>query len=178
MPTGGQSWEPINHIKIADDAEEASALTISVDSEGNAFSLSRIRLVAYLPVYEGESDIPSFCFAAINNKMAGAPGQKPLVYTSLCPPSKTEKVAWSWSEGCLTGNGVWECEYVANNPYIGNDWYTNTRTAGFVSPNQMKVNLLKLATNDYQAMYPITSVGINSGLTFAGCEFWLYGTRI
>lgn len=175
---GGQNWELINHIKIADDAEETSALTISVDFSGNAFSLSRIRLIAYMPKYEGESDIPSFCFAKINNKMTGAPGQKTLAYTSLDLANKTSNTAWSWSEGCLTGNGAWECEYIISNPNIAVNWHTHNRFAEFSSPNAKRVKLVKLATNDYQAMYPITSVGFNSGLIFAGCEFWLYGTRI
>lgn len=68
---GGQNWELINFVAIPDGAEEASALTINKDTDGNAFSLSRFRLIATFPIYTGSTAIPSFCFAMINGRTGG-----------------------------------------------------------------------------------------------------------
>lgn len=181
MPSGGSSnWELINHIKFADDAEEANALTVNVDSDGNAFSLSRLRLIAYFPVYEGATTIPTFCFAKINNKMAGAPGNKTLAYTSVPIPSNTQKTVWRWTEGCLSGAGAWEAEITRYEPYKANDWYADTKQTQYstIDGTAGRNVIRQLVDTDYSNLYPITSVGLQNALFYAGCEFWLYGTRI
>ena len=182
LPTGGggTNWELINHIKFADDAEEATALTFSVDSDGNAFSLRCMRLIAYLPVYEGETAIPNFCFAKINNKMVGSPGNKTLAYTSLAMPSATQKTVYRWAEGCLSGTGTWECEINKYYAPARNDWYNDTKQTQYSSgdgSNSSNV-IRQLVDTDYSKMYPITSIGAQNALFYAGCEFWLYGVRI
>lgn len=68
LTIGEQNWELINFVTIPDGAEEASALTISKDADGNAFSLSRFRLIATFPSYTGSTAIPPFCFAMINGR--------------------------------------------------------------------------------------------------------------
>lgn len=182
MPSGGGSsdtWELINFIKIADDAEEAIGLTIDKDSSGKAFSLSRFRLIALSPIYTGETAIPTFCFAAINGrKTASLQSEKPMAYTSLQMPSKTSPTAWAWAEGYLSGNGAWEFEYFvqgqASNAALLEDYNV---TADIKSGgNRIKIGVATVS--DRPKLYPITSVGFDQRPVYAGCMFWLYGTRI
>lgn len=68
LTSGGRNWELINFVAIPDGAKEASALTINKDADGNAFSLSRFRLIATFPIYTGSTAIPSYCFAMISGR--------------------------------------------------------------------------------------------------------------
>lgn len=179
LPNGGQNWELINFIKIADDAEEAIGLTINKDSSGNAFSLSRFRLIAASPIYTGETELTSFCFAAINGaKHDSDQRNKPMVYTSLQMPSKTLSTLWSWSEGYLSGNGAWEMEYIQQklltNAVLNED--LNVWVDKSYVDNRIIIGAATVG--DRPRLYPITSVGFDKRPVYAGCMFWLYGTRI
>lgn len=179
MPSGGQNWELINFIKIADNAEESIGLTINKDSSGKAFSLSRFRLIALSPIYTGETAIPAFCFAAINGrKTSSLQSEKPMGYTALQMPSKTVPTAWAWAEGYLSGNGAWELEYLAqgliSNNILSED-YVVIADKRFQNDN---IKLGAATVNDRPKLYPITSVGFDQRPVYAGCMFWLYGTRI
>ncbi len=182
LPSGGGSgdtWELINFIKIADDAEEAIGLTIDKDSSGKAFSLSRFRLIALSPIYTGETEIPNFCFASINGRKSGSlQSEQPMVYTGLQMPSKTVPTAWAWAEGYLSGNGAWELEYLVR-------WLSSSDTLsedlGVIADKRYGNDIIKLGAatvSDRPKLYPITSVGFDTRPVYAGCMFWLYGTRI
>lgn len=176
---GEDAWELINFIKIADDAEEAIGLTVDKDSSGKAFSLSRFRLIALSPIYTGETEIHNFCFASINGrKIASLFSEKPMAYTSLQMPSKTSPTAWAWAEGYLSGNGAWELEYLeqvqASNTALQED---STIVVG-KSAGADRIKLGVATVSDRPKLYPITSVGFDRRPVYAGCMFWLYGTRI
>lgn len=176
---GGQNWELINFVAIPDGAEEASALTINKDTDGNAFSLSRFRLIATFPIYTGSTAIPSFCFAMINGRTGGSVNNSPMCYTDLKMPSKEAPVLWTWSEGCLSGSGAWELIFhnqvgtYAAMPLPDDHNVICTPRAGDA---EMRIGVT--TANDRPLLYPITSVGFTGGLVYPGCKFWLYGTRM
>ena len=176
---GGQNWELINYIKIADNAEEAIGLTINKDSDGNTFSLSRFRLIALSPIYTGDTEIARFCFSAINGQISGSESRNnPLAYTALQMPSKTLPTAWAWSEGYLSGSGAWEMEYLqqgllASTPLKEDNYVIADKRFG-----NDNIKLGVATVSDRPKLYPITSVGFNIRPVYAGCMFWLYGTRI
>ena len=182
LPSGGGSgdtWELINFIKIADDAEEAIGLTIDKDSSGKAFSLSRFRLIALSPIYTGETEIPNFCFASINGrKMASLQSEKPMAYTSLQMPSKTSPTAWVWAEGYLSGNGAWEFEYLVQGQATNSALLEDFNVVADVRAGGDRVKIGAATVSDRPKLYPITSVGFDQRPVYAGCMFWLYGTRI
>lgn len=182
LPSGGGSgdtWELINFIKIADDAEEAIGLTIDKDSSGKAFSLSRFRLIALSPIYTGETEIPSFCFASINGrKMASLQIEKPMAYTALKMPSKTVPTAWAWAEGYLSGNGAWELEYLQQGLVSSTTLNEDFVVIADKRFNNDNIKLGAATVSDRPKLYPITSVGFDTRPVYAGCMFWLYGTRI
>lgn len=175
---GGQNWELINFVAIPDGAEEASALTINKDADGNAFSLSRFRLITTFPIYTGSTAIPSFCFAMINGRTMGSIDNRPMCYTDLEMPSKEAPVLWTWSEGCLSGPGAWELTFYnqygtyAAMPLPDDHDVTCKPRAG-----DARMLLGVTTVNDRPLLYPITSVGFVGGLVYPGCKFWLYGTR-
>lgn len=179
LTSGGQNWELINFVAIPDGAEEASALTINKDADGNAFSLSRFRLIATFPIYTGSTAIPSFCFAMINGRTGGIVSNRPMCYTDLEMPSTTSPVLWTWSEGCLSGPGAWELLFhnqsgaYAAMPLPDDHDVTCIPRAG-----SAKMTFGVTTVNDRPLLYPITSVGFVGGLVYPGCKFWLYGTRI
>lgn len=179
LTIGEQNWEPINFVAIPDGAEEASALTINKDADGNAFSLSRFRLIATFPIYTGSTAIPSFCFATINGRTGGSIGNRPMCYTSLEMPSTTSPVLWTWAEGCLSGQGAWELIF-HNHPgtYAAMPLPDDHDVICDPKAGTAKTRFGVTTVNDRPLLYPITSVGFTGGLIYPGCKFWLHGTRI
>lgn len=176
MPSGGQNWELINFIKIADDAEEANALSINVDSDGNAFNLKRFRLIAYSPAYTGTTEFGSYCFASINGKIHSSDyAASPLASTRLRMPSKSAPTLFVWEEGYLSGDGAWEMRYFSQGLYSKFVWEGISLTA--VRSGNDQVIFGHTNINDRPKLYPIKEVGFKSRPIYAGCEFFLYGTR-
>nr|DAT99715.1 MAG TPA: collagen triple helix repeat protein [Caudoviricetes sp.] len=176
MPSGGQNWELINFIKIADDAEEANALSINVDSDGNAFNLKRFRLIAYSPAYTGTTEFGSYCFASINGKIHSSDhAASPLASTRLRMPSKSDPTLFVWEEGYLSGDGAWEMRYFSQGLYSKFVWEGTSLTA--VRSGNDQVIFGHTNINDRPKLYPIKEVGFKSRPIYAGCEFFLYGTR-
>ncbi len=168
MP-GGEEWEKIKEIIIAEDAEESNALTINTDENGNAFRLKKARLCAKFPAYTGTSSIPNFSFAMINGKTTGR--ITPLMYTSAWPKIST---------GGITGtiyyvdvSGAQQIEH-AQRP-TNAAWYDDTTRDYTVYGS---------ASDSHRTMYgdtlwakPITSIGGAGMLIYPGCHFVLYGVR-
>lgn len=175
MPTGGRdAWELINHITIADDAEEAENLSINTDSNGKAFELKCFRFISYAPKYTGEAEILAYAYGTINGITNSAPDRVlPLVYTGIPVPSKTQDCTFSWSEGFLNGDGLWSAQLLKQS------WTSESHWDQKISPISGN-NALQFATakNDPKYIYPITSVGLTGWKVYAGCEFYLYGVRI
>lgn len=177
MPSGGQNWELINFIKIADDAEEANALNINVDSDGNAFNLKRFRLIAYSPAYTGTTEFGTYCFASINGKIHSADhAASPLISTRLRMPSKSEPTLFVWEEGYLSGDGAWETRYFSQGLYSKFVWEGISLTSARSGNDQIIFGHTNI--NDRPKLYPIKEVGVKTRPIYAGCEFFLYGTRI
>ena len=174
MPTGGRdAWELINHITIADDAEEAENLSINTDSDGKAFELKCFRFIGYAPKYTGEAEILTYAYGTINGITYSAPDRVlPLVYTRIPVPSKTQACAFSWSEGFLNGDGLWSAQLLKEIWTSGSPW------KGTIMPTS-GTDVMQFATtkNDPKYIYPITSVGLTRWKVYAGCEFYLYGIK-
>lgn len=168
MP-GGDKWEKIKEITIAEGAEESNALTINADENGNTFRLKKARLCAKFPAYSGTSTIPSFSFAMLNGKATGR--VKPLMYTSLWPKISTKTIT-----GAIYTVDVSGAQQIEHAQYSGNvGWSDDTshdyRTYGSSSDQ------LKTVYGDTLWAKPITSIGGSSMLIYPGCHFVLYGVR-
>ena len=159
MPSGGgETWELINAIEIADGAEETNALTISVDKNGNAFSLKKARLITYFPKYTGESSIPGFSFTMINGFIAGS--QAPICYTSGLPSPNKSNNSEGWLEVDLSMPG-----------------YEVERVARFAGSGNPPAQVMHWGARRLNGAETITSIGGTNMLIYPGCKFTLYGVR-
>lgn len=152
MPTGGggETWELIKAITIADDAEESNALTIDMDESGNSFSLKKAKIFGVFPAYKGESTRPKFSYFMLNGVSGG--GTPPYCYTS-----GWEAVADNITKSCsievdLTMSGL-------QNETV---WRSNKTSGEYFGPARIEA---------------ITSIGGIGMLIYPGCRFWLYGMR-
>lgn len=151
MPSGGgETWELIKAITIADDAGESNALTINMDESGNAFSLKKAKIFGIFPAYKGESTRPSFSYFLLNGVASGP--NHPYCYTSAW-----EIVADNIPKSCsievdLTMSGL-QAETV---------WRSNMVSKEYFGPARIE---------------SITSIGGSNMLIYPGCQFWLYGVR-
>ena len=166
---GGDKWEKIKEITIAEGAEESNALTINADENGNTFRLKKARLCAKFPKYSGTSTIPSFSFAMLNGKVTGR--VTPLMYTSLWP-----KISTTIITGAIYTVDVSGAQQIEHAQYSGNGgWSDNTsqdyRTYGGTTDQR------KTVYGDTLWAKPITSIGGTSMLIYPGCHFVLYGVR-
>lgn len=168
MP-GGDKWEKIKEITIAEDAGEANALTINTDENGNTFRLKKARLCAKFPAYTGTSDIPGYSFAMINGKIAGRVA--PLMYTSVWPKISTNII--TGTVYYVDVSGTQQIEYAQHNGNSGwsNDTAVDYRTYGSIP------DILKTMYGDTLWAKPITSIGGSGMLIYPGCHFVLYGVR-
>lgn len=168
MP-GGDKWEKIKEITIAEDAGEANALTINADENGNTFRLKKARLCAKFPAYTGTSNIPNYSFAMLNGKTTGR--VHTLIYTGLWPKISTNLI--TGAVYYVDVSGTQQIEHAQCNGNVG--WSDDTshdyRTYG--SNNDQ----LKTIYGDTLWAKPITSIGGTGMLIYPGCHFVLYGVR-
>lgn len=169
MPLGGDKWEKIKEITIAEDAGEADALTINTDENGNTFRLKKARLCAKFPAYTGTSDIPGYSFAMINGKIAGR--VTPLMYTSVWPKISTKSITGTVYYVDVSGAQQFEHAQVNGN----SDWPDDTsRDYLIYGTSYDKVGTVY---GDTLWAKPITSIGGSGMLIYPGCHFVLYGVR-
>lgn len=151
MPSGGgETWELIKAITIADDAAESNALTINTDESGAAFSLKKAKIFGIFPAYKGESTRPNFSFFMLN-------GVTNSINGAYCYTSGWESVADNVSRSCsiqidLTLPGL-QAETV---------WRISKTSNEYFGPARIE---------------SITSIGGVNMLIYPGCQFWLYGVR-
>lgn len=167
---GGDKWELINEVTIAESAEESNRISFTQDSSGNAFALKKALIMAGFPKYTGSSTIPSFSFASINNKQLGNGGGIPLAYTGAWnTPSTTKDAGTVWIVDVSTP--IWKEESIKDeggtmDTTRGNRrTVTNLRTTPrvwYCVPNQIGT---------------ITEIGGTNMLIYPGCWFALYGVR-
>lgn len=168
MP-GGDKWEKIKEITIAEDAGEANALTINADENGNTFRLKKARLCARFPKYSGTSTIPNFSFAMINGKTTGR--VTPLLYTSVWPKISTKLITGTIYYVDISG--AQQIEYAQINGNGG--WYDDT-TRDYTMYGSKSDSCLTMYGDTLWAK-PITSIGGTGMLIYPGCHFVLYGVR-
>ena len=148
---GSETWELIKSITVPDGAEESTALTISADESGNAFSLKKARLYAIFPAYTGAAKPPTYSFFMLNGTGSGA--NAPYCYTSgwATPVSSTQRACSIDVD--LTFPGL-QCERVSrSNGTTGIDYFGPAIISA------------------------VTSIGGVQMLIYPGCKFWLYGVR-
>ena len=168
MP-GGDKWEKIKEITIAEGAEESNALTINADENGNTFRLKKARLCAKFPAYTGTSTIPNYSFAMINGKMTGR--ITPLLYTSVWPKLSTNTVTGTIYYVDVSGTQQIEHAQLGENVSWSDDTSCDYRTYGNTSDK------LRTMYGDTLWAKPITSIGGVGMLIYPGCHFVLYGVR-
>lgn len=168
MP-GGEEWEKIKEIIIAEDAEESNALTINADENGNTFRLKKARLCAKFPAYTGASDIPNFSFAMINGKTSGR--ITPLMYTSAWPKISTNTI--TGTVYYVDVSGTQQIEHAQKNGNAG--WLEDTGRDYLIYGSS--ADQLKTVYGDTLWAKPITAIGGVGMLIYPGCHFVLYGVR-
>lgn len=168
MP-GGEEWEKIKEITIAEDAEESNALTINADENGNAFRLKKARLCAKFPAYTGASAIPDFSFAMINGKMAGK--ITPLAYTGVWPKIQANTITGTIYN--VDVSGAQQIEHVQRN---GNAGWNNDTSREYITYGG-QTDIYRTVYGDTLWAKPITSIGGTGMLIYPGCHFVLYGVR-
>lgn len=168
MP-GGEEWEKIKEITIAEDAGEANALTINADENGNTFRLKKARLCAKFPAYTGTSSIPIYSFAMINGKTAGT--ITPLLYTSVWPKISTNTITGTIYY--VDVSGTQQIEYAQRNGNVG--WPDDTAYDYRIYGGSQ--DQLETRYGDTLWAKPITSIGGTGMLIYPGCHFVLYGVR-
>lgn len=147
---GGETWELIKAITIADDAVESNALTIDTDESGNSFSLKKAKIFGIFPAYKGESTRPNFSFFMLNGVASG--GNAPYCYTS-----GWEIVADNVQKSCSV-----EVDLTMPGLQAETAWRTNKVSGEYFGPAKIE---------------SITSIGGRGMLIYPGCKFWLYGVR-
>lgn len=168
MP-GGEEWEKIKEITIAEDAGEANALTINADENGNTFRLKKARLCAKFPAYTGTSTIPNYSFAMINGKTTGR--VTPLLYTSVWPKISTNTITGTIYYVDVSGAQQIEHAQINGNVGWSDDTAHDYAVYGAVGDNQ------RTMYGDTLWAKPITSIGGTGMLIYPGCHFALYGVR-
>lgn len=173
-------WELINEITIPEGSDEIMEFDINTDSNGKPFKLHRFMMIVNMPIYTGESEIPTYGYGKINGNVYNHKTyHSPMVYTAVDEPSKTEPKIFSWMEGDIMGNGNHMCIYGSDKSasFIHGGFRVDTGSGGLASYARFRY-----LTGGPQSLYdvyrPITSVGLQYILMFAGCKVWLYGTRV
>lgn len=147
---GGETWELIKTIIIADDAGESNALTINMDESGNSFSLKKAKIFGIFPEYKGESQIPSYSFFMLNGGTTG--NTATYCYTSgWVTPANNLKLSCSV-----------EVDLAMSELQVETVWRTSRTSNKYFGPARIE---------------SITSIGGTQMLIYPGCQFWLYGVR-
>lgn len=173
-------WELINEITIPEGADEILEFVINTDSNGKPFKLHRFMMVVFMPIYTGESEIPTYGYGTINGyKYNNAAYAAPLIYNQPSQPSKTVSNAFSWIEGDIMGDGKHMCIYASDaKPAIGvHGGFSIVSGSGGIAAAARFRYITGVPQSLYDVYRPITSVGLSGILMFAGCKVWLYGTR-
>lgn len=153
---GGGEWELINSVTIPEDAEETNAFIFTTDKNGNSFALKTASLGYRYPAYTGESTIPSYCFAKLNNGYG-------MIYTGLRMPDKAKASGGVWTVDFSHGQQIEET--VNSNVYTPNDSEYTDSNPTF----RKRYSMAREGT--------ISSIGVQYALIFPGCKFELYGVR-
>jgi hypothetical protein len=167
---GGETWEKIAEIVIPEGADEATALTINKDSDGNPFSLVKARLCAKFPKYTGATTIPNFSFAMLNGKTMGK--VVPLMYTGAWPKVSASKITGMVYE--IDVSGVQQIERVIKSENVS--WSEDSLRDYILYGTQYKDFDVTMIADTLWAK-PITSIGGTGMLIYPGCRFVLYGVR-
>lgn len=165
-----ETWEKIAEIVIPEGADEATALTINKDSDGNPFSLVKARLCAKFPKYAGETAIPNFSFAMLNGKTTGR--VTPLAYTSAWPKVSTSIVTGTVYE--VDVSGTQQIERAVKSRDAGWDADSSHDYVMYGGTNSVDATWFA----DTLWAKPITSIGGIGMLIYPGCRFVLYGVRL
>lgn len=151
MPSGGgETWELIKAITIADDAGESNALTINMDESGNSFSLKKARIFGIFPVYKGGSTRPNFSFFMLNEAHDAING-------AYCYTSGWESVSDTSGRSCSV-----EVDLTMPGLQVETVWRIQKTSNEYFGPARIEA---------------ITSIGGTNMLIYPGCQFWLYGVR-
>lgn len=153
---GGGEWELINSVTIPEDAEETNAFIFTTDKNGNSFALKTASFGYRYPAYTGESTIPGYCFARLNNGNG-------MIYTGLRMPDKEKAIGGVWTVDFSHGQQIEEG--VTSNRYAPND-------SEYTDSNPTFRKLYSMAREG-----TISSIGMQGALIFPGCKFELYGVR-
>lgn len=168
MP-GGDKWEKIKEITIAEGAEESNALTINADENGNTFRLKKARLCAKFPAYTGASTIPNYSFAMINGKTTGRVA--PLLYTSVWPKISTNTIT-----GAIYYVDVSGAQQIEHSQRNGNGGWSDGTSRDYLEYGSPYDSFATIYGDTLWAK-PITSIGGTGMLIYPGCHFVLYGVR-
>lgn len=168
MP-GGDKWEKIKEITIAEGAEESNALTINADENGNTFRLKKARLCAKFPAYTGTSTIPNYSFAMINGKTGGR--ITPLLYTNVWPKISTKLIT-----GTIYYVDVSGAQQIEHAQINGNSGWSGDTDRDYTIYGSA-LDPLRIIYGDTLWAKPITSIGGLGMLIYPGCHFVLYGVR-
>lgn len=151
MPSGGgETWELIKAITIADDAGESNALTINMDESGNSFSLKKARIFGIFPVYKGGSTRPNYSFFMLNEAHDAING-------AYCYTSGWESVSDTSGRSCSV-----EVDLTMPGLQVETVWRIQKTSNEYFGPARIEA---------------ITSIGGTNMLIYPGCQFWLYGVR-
>lgn len=166
---GGETWELINTLIVADGTEETNALIFNADLNGNEFQLKKARLCCAFPPNTGSSTIPNFSFSMLNGLTTGA--QTPLGYTSVF--QKLSATAATGSVWTIDVSGPLMAESVVRGTNWGNPTKLSRKYYTYGTPQTLPAEYFASAT----FAYPITSIGGTAMLIYPGCRFELYGVR-
>ena len=167
--SGEEKWEKIAEIIIPEGSDEATALTINKDFDGNPFSLVKARLCAKFPKYTGATTIPNFSFAMLNGKTTGR--VTPLAYTSVWPKVSASTVTGAVYE--IDVSGAQQFEHVIRSGNAG--WSDDSGRDYVVYGTTFDTDTTWFG--DTLWAKPITSIGGTGMLIYPGCRFVLYGVR-
>lgn len=169
MAGGDETWEKIAEIVIPEGADEANALTINKDFDGNPFRLVKARLCAKFPKYTGATTIPNFSFAMLNGKTSGR--VVPLAYTAVWPKVSASIITGTVYE--IDVSGAQQIEHVIKS---GTGGWSDDSSRDYVvygTPYDSDTTWF----GDTLWAKPITSIGGTGMLIYPGCRFVLYGVR-
>lgn len=159
----GNKVELIKSITIGDDAEEANALTIDADEDGNPFELVYARLQSYFPKYTGTSEIPKYSYTMVNGYTYGS--IYPAVYTSGFPVVSNAQPRSSIYVMDTRGPQLYEYGFRVNT--------SSEIFGGHHSDSRMFYR----GPENLEYFSPITSIGGTNMLIYPGCKFELWGVR-
>lgn len=157
--------ELINSVEIS---EEITALSISEDMNGKPFELRKAIMFYYFPKYEGDTEIPGYCFAELNGKTTADYHTRSSAYT----------IAFKMADESNAISGLWSIEQDLKNKIRTEksvaDKNYDDKPDMFPGYHSNKTNEWHIINDEVGT---IKSIGFAGGLAFKGCKFTLYGVR-